>query len=78
VTLYDNKGRAQQALPENAAQESDGNLEKIAEATRITQTELLRLMLIEMRVQTFILATEFGVSETNLAQLRSDPDLLEE
>jgi hypothetical protein len=77
VTLYDNKGRAQQALPENAAQESDGNLDKIAEATRITQAELLRLILVEMRVQTFILATEFGVSEADLAELRSDPDLLE-
>lgn len=72
MTLYDSKGRAKLALPENAAQETGGNLDDIAQATAHTQTELLRLILAELRVHTFILSTEFGVSSTDIDAIRAD------
>lgn len=74
MSLYDAKGRPKLALPENAAQESDGNLDKIAEATEHTQTDLLRRILTELRVHTFILKSEFGDSTWDLDALRAECD----
>lgn len=78
MSLYDKKGRQKLALPENAAQESGGNLDTIAEAAKYTQIDLLRLMLTELRVQTFILSTEFGISSGDLEALRADCDPFKE
>lgn len=71
MTLYDTKGRKQQALPENAAQEAEGNLDTIAEATAQTQADLMRAILAELRVHTFILSTEFGVTQSDVESLRA-------
>jgi hypothetical protein len=73
MRIYDAKGRKLEALPENAAQESGGNLQSLAVNQQAT-VELLQLILKEQQIQTTLLVEAFGLNDNDVIAMRDDPN----
>jgi hypothetical protein len=73
MNLYDSSGRKLQALPENAAQESGGNLQTLSVGQQ-AQLELLQLLLREQQITNKLLAEGSGISDSDVQGLRDDPN----
>lgn len=72
MTLFDATGRPSQALPPNAAQEAGGNLESVAAAVP-TQTELMLMILKELRILNHLIAELAMIPSQDVQALRDDP-----